>query len=90
MIPEIKYVTVYALTTTIGWSDGTTTVAQMEKNDLFDIEKGVLYAISKKFIETSDILRAIQSGKDSLLNSKEGQSKTAISTGVKSANIKKG
>jgi hypothetical protein len=87
---EILYVTVYALTTTIGWSDGTTTVAQMEKNDLFDIEKGVLYAISKKFVETTDILRAIESAKYSLANSQEGQKKTAVSTGVKSANIKAG
>ena len=66
---EIVYVTVFNFVTTIGWSDGTTTVSSLDaRKDLFDIEKGVLYGIAKKFISTSDILRAIDSGRYSLSN----------------------
>jgi len=63
---KITYVTVHPLVTTIGWDDNTTTVVKSGKNDIFDMEKGVLWAIAKKFLPTSDILRAFEMSKESL------------------------
>ena len=40
-------------------------------DDTFDEEKGVLFAIAKKFMKTSDILESIKDGKQSVSRMKE-------------------
>lgn len=62
---------IYPLKTRIIWSDGTETFAEISGDDTFDEEKGVLFAIAKKFTKTSDILKSIEDGKNSLKRMKE-------------------
>lgn len=62
---------IYPLETKVIWSDGTKTCAKVTGNDSFDEEKGILFAIAKKFMKTSDILEAIEDGKQSVKRMKE-------------------
>lgn len=61
----ILWVTISPLVTSVGWSDGTTTTSVASGDDPFNEEVGVLMAISKKFLKTSEILRGIELGKKS-------------------------
>lgn len=75
---KIEYVTLHPLVTTIGWNDGTTTVVQSGKTDIFDMEKGVLWAISKKLLGSSEILRAFEMANESLILFSKNQKELGI------------
>ena len=63
---KILQTIIYPLKTRVIWNDGTETEAEISGDDTFDEDKGVLYAIVKKFLPTSEILEAIRDGKDSV------------------------
>lgn len=64
---KIEYVTIHPVTTTIGWDDGTTTSVESGKNDVFNVQTGILWAIAKKFLAVSDILKAFEMGEKSTI-----------------------
>ena len=68
---KILQTIIYPLETRIIWSDGTETFAEASGGDTFDEEKGVLFAIGKKFMKTSEILESIKDGKQSVSRMKE-------------------
>ena len=72
----IKVIVSPPVTTIIWLSDGGVvdsyeyTTVKLGHNDAFDEEKGILWAIAKKFMSGSDILAAIKEGKESLRKTK--------------------
>ena len=56
--------------TYVFWDDGMCTSCKYSKDGFYDEEKGVLYAIAKKFVPTSDILKAYKEGRDFLKENK--------------------
>jgi hypothetical protein len=66
-------------TVTIVWSDRIKTNATASGGDKFVIEFGVLWALSKRFVSTSEIVNAVYNAKK-YLNMKEGEMLWIIAT----------
>lgn len=62
---SIEWVVISPPVTTVKWSDGTTTVVRLTKEDTFNESEGILLAIAKKFLSYSEIQTAIKMGRDS-------------------------
>jgi len=62
----VEWVVISPPVTTVKWSDGTTTTAELGANDSFNEREGVLIAIAKKLLSYSEIESAIKSGQNSL------------------------
>ena len=65
---SIELVVISPPHTAIKWSDGSVTSVSLGAKDTFSESEGVLRAIAKKFLSTTDIEKAIEMGKESIKN----------------------